>query len=332
MQLLQRIDLMARLCEYMQNGNNEFELIKEKAYRENPWFIPEFITLAVNNISNNFLQKDKLSVWAKAYNVPDENNAAKSTGIVMAGNIPLVGFHDLLCVFITGNYAVIKPSSKDVVLIKHIMQKLCEWETTIQECVSFAEKLKGCDAYIATGSNNSGRYFEYYFGKYPSIIRKNKTSVAILDGSESPEQLEKLTDDIQLYFGLGCRNVTKLYVPVDYYFIPLLEAFKKYGHFMDFHKYKHNYDYYLALLIMNNKFYMTDGSLMLTENESLFTPVGQINYSYYSDLNQLKNELSKNAAIQCITGKDFIAYGDAQSPSLTDYADGVDTMQFLSSL
>lgn len=332
MQLQQRIELLVRLGEYMQNGNNEFELIKEKAYRENPWFIPEFIHEAAANISNNFLKKNKLSDWVSKYHIPEQNTAPKTVGVVMAGNIPLVGFHDLLSVFITGHYAVIKPSSKDVVLIKHLVQKLYEWEITIQNYISFAETLKGCDAYIATGSNNSGRYFEYYFGKYPSIIRKNKTSVAILDGTESNELLEKLADDIQLYFGLGCRNVTKLYVPVDYDFMPLLEALKKYGHFMEFHKYKHNYDYYLALLIMNNKFYMTEGSLILTENESLFTPVGQINYSYYQDKEQLTKELSKNEEIQCITGEGFIAFGNAQLPSLTDYADGVDTMQFLCNL
>ncbi|CAN5538562.1 acyl-CoA reductase [soil metagenome] len=332
MQLQQRIDLLVLLGEYMQNDNNELELIKEKAYRENPWFIPEFINLAIANIAKSFLHKEKLAAWVAQYDIPEENTSQKTVGIVMAGNIPMVGFHDLLCVFITGHNAVIKPSSKDIILIKHLVQKLYEWEVTIQNYISFAETLKGCEAYIATGSNNSGRYFEYYFGKYPSIIRKNKTSVAILDGAESNEQLEKLTDDVQLYFGLGCRNVTKLYVPVDYDFIPLLTAFKKYEHFMDFHKYKHNYDYYLALLIMNNKFYMTDGSLMLTENESLFTPVGQINYSYYSDSNQLKTELNKDEAIQCITGKDFTAFGDAQSPSLTDYADGIDTMLFLKSL
>ena len=332
MQLQQRIDLIVRLGEYMQNGNNEFELIKEKAYRENPWFIPEFINHAVNSIANNFLQKDKLGEWSDCYGIPEENKAPKTVGIVMAGNIPLVGFHDLLCVFINGHYAVIKPSSKDAVLIKHLVQKLYEWEVTLQNYISFAETLKGCDAYIATGSNNSGRYFEYYFGKYPSIIRRNKTSVGVLDGSESKQELERIADDIQMYFGLGCRNVTKLFIPRNYDFMPLLEAVKKYDRFMDFHKYRHNYDYQLALLIMNNKFYMTDGSLILTENESLFTPVSRVNYSFYNDPVELKTGLDKNEDIQCLTGHRFIAFGSAQSPSLTDYADKTDTMLFLSKL
>lgn len=332
MQLQQRIDLLVRLGEYMQNGSNEFSVIKEKAHNENPWFIPEFIDLAIKNICTNFLQKDKLEEWAESYNLPGENNDPKTVGIVMAGNIPLVGFHDFLCVFITGHHAFIKPSSKDVVLIKHLVEKLYEWEANVQNLVSFAEIIKGCHAYIATGSNNSGRYFEYYFGKYPSIIRKNRTSVAVLDGTETKETLEKLTDDIQLYFGLGCRNVTKLFIPQGYDFMNFLSALKKYDHLMEFHKYKHNYDYNLALLIMNNKFYMTDGSLILTENDPVFSPVSQVNYSFYHNIHELIKTLEKNTDIQCIVANDGIPFGKAQSPLLTDYADGIDTIKFLSTL
>lgn len=332
MQLQQRIDLLVRLGEYMQNDNNEFRLVKEKAQRENPWFVTEFIDLSVKNIAVEFLQREKLVSWIKKYDLPLENNQPKTVGIVMAGNIPLVGFHDLLCVFITGNVALIKPSSKDLVLINHLVQKMIQWEPLVAECISFAEILKGCDAYIATGSNNSGRYFEYYFGKFPSIIRRNRTSVAILDGNESVETLEKLADDIQLYFGLGCRNVTKLFLPKDYDFTNLLNAVKKYDRFMDFHKYKHNYDYQLALLIMNNKFYMTDGSLILAENDSVFSPVSQVNYSFYENKNEVREALDKNEDIQCIVSSTYTDFGKAQSPSLTEYADGVDTMKFLSTL
>jgi hypothetical protein len=332
MQISQRIDLLVRLGEYMQNGNNEFELVKENAYRENPWFVTEFIDMAVANIANNFLQKDKLNAWVDSYNIPEEKKLPKTIGIVMAGNIPLVGFHDLLSVFVSGHSAIVKPSSKDIILIKHLVQKLQEWGETTRYLISFAEILKDCDAYIATGSNNSGRYFDYYFGKYPSIIRRNKTSVAILDGSESPADLELLADDMQSYFGLGCRNITKLYVPQNYDFMPLLSAVKKYDRFMEFHKYKHNYDYQLALLLMNNKFYMTDGSLILTENESLFAPVSQVNYSFFDDEAELKNSLYQHKDVQCIIGHGFIPFGKAQSPSLTDYADEKDTLLFLSKL
>ncbi len=250
----------------------------------------------------------------------------------MAGNIPLVGFHDFLCVFVSGHKAIIKPSSKDEVLIKYIAQKFFEWNNDAKNYISFRENLKNCDAYIATGSNNSSRYFEYYFSKYPNIIRKNRTSVAVLQGDETKEDLSLLADDMQLYYGMGCRNVTKLFVPKDYDFIALLDALKKYNYFIDFHKYKNNYDYQLALLIMNRKFYMTNDSIILTENESVFAPVSQVNYSFYDDLKTAAESLKNNADIQCIVGKNFIPFGTAQSPSLTDYADGMDTMQFLKQL
>lgn len=250
----------------------------------------------------------------------------------MAGNIPLVGFHDFLSVFLSGHSMTIKTSSKDEFLIKHLIKKLYEWENTIQNQVSFAEQLKGCDAYIATGSNNSGRYFDYYFGKYPNIIRRNRTSVAILDGTETEKELESLADDIQLYFGLGCRNITQLHVPEGYDFIPLLDTLKKYAYLMDYHKYKHNYDYHLALLIMGNKYYMNNDSIIITENISPFSPVSQVHYRFYSDKKQLEKELSDHQDIQCIVGKGHVPFGQAQFPSLMDYADGEDTMAFLKSL
>ena len=331
MDLQHRIDIMVRLGEYMQNDNEIFKSVKQKAQFENQWFTQEFIDLAVDNITNNFLQKDKLEAWTKKYNVK-ENVADKNIGIVMAGNIPLVGFHDLLCVFISGYNAIIKPSSKDEVLIKHLVEKMSEWDETIVQKISFAAQLKGCDAYIATGSNNSARYFEYYFSKYPSIIRRNRTSIAVIDNTETKQELEKLGDDIQTYFGLGCRNVTKLYVPHKYDFIPLLDALKKYDYFIDFHKYKHNFDYQLALLIMNSKFYMNNGSVLLTENESSFSPVSQVNYEYYENRNSLDERLKSDDDIQCIIGHNFLNFGSAQSPQLNDYADGIDTMKFLNEL
>ena len=331
MQLKQRIDLMVRLGEYMENESSEFAAVKEKAFRENAWFTTPFINIAINNIVTNYLSGTLLEKWVDLYQVAGENTNPKTVGIVMAGNIPLVGFHDMLCVFITGNRALIKASSKDNVLIHHIVAKLCEWNDAAAGLLVFAETLKNCDAYIATGSNNSGRYFEYYFGKYPSIIRRNKTSVAILDGTETTGQLESLADDMQLFFGLGCRNVTKLFVPENYDFIPLLQAAKKYETILDFHKYKHNYDYQLALQIMNNKFYMTGGSLIFVENESIFAPVSQVNYTYYKDKVSLET-LTIHPDIQCIVGNNFTPFGNAQSPALNDYADGVDTMQFLTGL
>lgn len=330
--LQERIELMARLGRYMKEDGPEFREVKERAYRENQWFVPEFVEQAVTAIVQRFLDPALLRAWVAGYNVPDEQASPKTVGLVMAGNIPLVGFHDFLCVFISGHSVVIKTSSKDEILIRHLVKKLYEWEITIQNTVSFAERLKNCDAYIATGSNNSGRYFDYYFGKYPHIIRRNRTSVAILDGNETREELDALANDIQLYFGLGCRNVTQLLVPKAYDFIPLLDALRKYGHFLDFHKYKHNYDYHLALLIMGNKYYMNNESVILTENVSPFSPVSQVHYSFYSDKTEAEQVVQNNHDIQCVVGHNHLPFGSAQSPELTDYADGVDTMQFLMGL
>lgn len=330
--LQERIQLLARLGEYMLNKEEEWLSVQDRAYRENAWFIPEFIEKAVTQIATRFLQPELLFDWAQQYEIPNDQTNSKNVGIVMAGNIPLVGFHDFLSVFVSGHSMTIKTSSKDEFLIKHLIKKLYEWDNTIQNQVSFAEQLKGCDAYIATGSNNSGRYFDYYFGKYPNIIRRNRTSVAILDGTETEQELELLADDIQLYFGLGCRNITQLNVPEGYDFIPLLDILKKYAYLIDYHKYKHNYDYHLALLIMGNKYYMNNDSIILTENSSPFSPVSQVHYRFYADKKQLEEELSGNQDIQCIVGKGQVPFGQAQFPGLMDYADGVDTMAFLKSL
>ena len=330
--LQERIGLLSRLGQYILSNTPDWQEVKERAYRENQWFVPEFINKASEQIAQSFLDEDNLTAWANQYQIPDALSHPKQVGIVMAGNIPLVGFHDFLCVFVSGNISVIKPSSKDEVLIKHLIAKLYEWDVRIQNWVSFADKLKGLDAYIATGSNNSSRYFDYYFGKYPHIIRKNRTSVAILDGSESQETLSLLADDVLQYFGLGCRNVTQVYVPENYDFQPLLAALKKYPEFIDYHKYKHNYDYHLALLIMGGKYYMNNDLMVLTENASPFSPVSQLHFAYYQNKQMLIEQLQKDEAIQCIVGVGLIPFGHAQTPGLSDYADGIDTMEFLTGL
>jgi hypothetical protein len=332
MQLQQRIDLLVRLGIYMSSNDDSWQEAKKKASIENSWFMPEFIELATKNIVGEFLQIEKLKNWAALYKIPDENNSPKNVGLIMAGNIPLVGFHDFICVFISGNRQIIKPSSKDAVLIRHLVQQLISYDPEAKDYISFSEMLKGCDAYIATGSNNSARYFEYYFSKYPNIIRRNRTSVAILDGSESKEDLEKLSDDIYLYFGLGCRNITKLYVPENYDFVPLIETMKKYNYVIDGHKYKNNYDYQLAILIINRKYYMTDGSVILTENNSVFSPIGMLHFEHYKNLKNVIDLLTDDKHIQCIVSKERTSFGQAQQPSLTEYADGIDTMKFLLSL
>ena len=332
MDLQQRINLMVQLGKYMLSSDEEWLVIKDKAARANAWFTEDFVNLSVSNIANQFLKEEQLVNWVNKYKVNNIQSIPKNVGVVMAGNIPLVGFHDFLCVFISGHQQTIKASSKDDVLIKFLIKKLYEWEITVQNDVGFAENLKNCEAYIATGSNNSSRYFEYYFGKYPNIIRRNRTSVAVLDGTESVQDLDKLSDDIQLYFGLGCRNVTKLYVPKNYNFIPLLNALRRFDHYFLYHKYKHNYDYQLAILMMGNKFYMTNETVVFAENESIFSPVSQVNYEFFDDTTALTDKLLGNNDIQCIVGKDFTPFGMAQQPTLTDYADGIDTMAFVTKL
>ncbi len=332
MNLQYRINLLFRLREYILSNAEPWQEAKEKARQENGWFIPEFVDLAVRNITDSFLGKETLDNWTRSYQLPPTVQDPKTIGIVMAGNIPLVGFHDLLSVFISGHKAFVKLSSKDETLITHLVEKMSELNEEIKECIRFSEMLKGCDAYIATGSSNSSRYFEYYFGKYPNIIRRNRTSVAILSGNETDEELEKLADDVYQYFGRGCRNVTKIYVPDNYDFIRLLDIFKKYNYLADHHKYKNNYDYNLALHIMNKKFYMTNGSILLVEDVSLFSPISELNYEFYSNANILQTSLRSHKDIQCIISRNNIPFGQAQGPSVNDYADGIDTMAFLKAL
>jgi len=298
MKLQNRIALLSTLKEYLIENGEELQRIKHSASVHNGWFTIEFIDIAIKNITEQFLDTEKLTVWISHYFL-DDTIVPKNVGIVMAGNIPLVGFHDFLCVFISGHKQTIKLSSKDDILLKHLVSKMCTWDAAVADYISFAAILKGCDGYIATGSNNSARYFDYYFAKYPSIIRKNRTSVAILRGDESIESLEKLSDDIHIFFGLGCRNVTKIYVPQEYDFVHLLQSFHQYKYFADHHKYRNNYDYNLTIQIMNNRFYMTNNSILLVSSNQLFSP---------------------------------IPFGKVQTPGLFDYADGIDTMQFLLTL
>ncbi len=331
MNLQNRIELLQKLKNYLEDNDTEWQEVKANATAHNGWFIPGFIDLALQNICSAFLDTDKLTAWANHYHL-DDNINGKNIGLVMAGNIPLVGFHDFLCVFVSGHTQTIKLSGKDDVLLKHLVQKLYSWDISVQNYISFAEMLKGCDAYIATGSNNSARYFEQYFAKYPSIIRRNRTSAAILNGKESEEELNKLSDDVHLYFGLGCRNVTKIFVRAGYDFVPLLKAFDKYKYFADHHKYKNNYDYQLSIALMNNIYYMTNESTLLIESEEIFSAISQLNYSFYDNAEKVTALLKDNSDVQCIVGQQHTPFGQAQQPGLFDYADGVDTMQFLLSL
>jgi hypothetical protein len=323
---------MGQLREYMLGDTADWANAKTMAEQKNPWFTQEFIEKSVFAIANSFLHIQQLEEWSAKYEIPDHRENAKNVGIVMAGNIPMVGFHDMLCTFISGHNAIIKVSSKDDVLIPALIRFLHLNYPETESKIRISEQLKGCDAYIATGGNQAATHFEYYFSKYPSIIRKNRTSVAILSGSESEADLYKLSDDVHLYFGLGCRNVTKIYVPHGYDFIKLIQSFNRYGYFIEHHRYKNNYDYQLSLLLLNNKPYMSSEGTLLTEESSIFSPLGMMYYEFYDNREELIGQLKTKSEIQCIVGKDEIEPGEAQSPGLSDYADGVDTMTFLCGL
>jgi hypothetical protein len=256
----------------------------------------------------------------------------------MAGNIPLVGFHDLLCVLITGHKLIAKLSSQDTVLMKFIGEQLKKINPKFSEQLFFEERLNGVEAVIATGSDNTSRYFEYYFRNIPSIIRKNRTSCAILMGEEPIEELQKLGMDMFSYFGLGCRNVSKIFIPEGYEVSKLLMAWEKYKGVVNHHKYANNYDYQKCLLLMNQTQFYDGGQVLLVESTSLVSPISVVYYEQYKNLEELKGNLqSLEEKIQCIVSAKgwypkSIAFGEAQSPQLVDYADNVDTMKFLTGL
>jgi hypothetical protein len=325
----QRIDLMEEMGRYMLSGDLQWQEVKELASHRNAWFSAAHVEEAVGNIARYFLAPGLLAAWLLAYTLPAE---PRTVGIVMAGNIPLVGFHDFLCGFMSGHRLMLKLSSKDDVLIRHLIAWMTERYPALSDQITIAERLNGCDAYIATGSNNTARYFEQYFGKYPHIIRQNRTSVAVLTGRETDEQLMALAKDVYMYYGLGCRSITQICVPQGYDFERLLRIFSQYDYYADLNKYKNNYDYHLALYLLNRVPYMSNASLLLVENELPFSAVSVLHYRYYNHLEEIAETLRQSADIQTISGEGFTPFGASQCPTLADYADGVDTMAFLCSL
>jgi hypothetical protein len=326
----EKVAALVRLGQYLSGNDPALQAMKDRAFQANGWFTHEFIDTSLHNICRYYLNESQLDSWLTNYPAPAA--VPRAVGIVAAGNIPLVGFHDWLCGFLSGHQVRVKLSSKDTVLMQHVIDKMSEWYPAYAQQTQVQDMLKNCDAYIATGSNNSARYFHYYFAQYPHIIRRNRTSVAILDGTETREELEALADDIMIYFGLGCRNVTKVFVPEGYNFEDLLTGLRKYAYLADHHKYKNNYDYNLALILLNNSPYMANDNILLQESASLFSPLSVLHYSYYTDAAVLQAELNTSEDLQCIVGHGFTPFGKAQEPGLADYADGVDTMRFLTGL
>ena len=343
MKLQERLDILAELGHYLRSGGDaDLDAAIRQSSIENQWFTEENIRSALKAIAEQFLDRDKLVAWVEQYPMADPGYPEKTIALIMAGNIPLVGFHDWLCVFASGQRAKVKLSDKDKRLLPLLVQKMGQWRQDSWAYTEFLlenDRMKDFDAVIATGSNNTARYFEQYFGKYPHIIRRNRNSVAVLTGMETIAELYALGRDIFSYFGLGCRNVSKLYVPHGYQFDTLLETLHEYREMIHHNKYKDNFDYNFTLFIINNIPHKNNGCLLLKEDTSLQARIASVHYEYYDDLNDLDQLLaSKKDEIQCVVGKvqlqqmPVLAFGQSQEPGLRDYADGVDVMEFLSVL
>ena len=310
-----------------------FSMQLKRAKDYNGWFTQDNILYAFESWSK-LLTKNELDNWTLNYTLED---TTKNVAIIMAGNIPLVGFHDFLSVLISGNSVLVKQASNDKHFLPLVAKYLEYVEPSFKNKITFREdKLTNFDAAIATGSNNTARYFDYYFGKYPNIIRKNRNSVAVLTGDETENELKGLGEDIFRYFGLGCRSVSKIFVPKGYNFDQLFGAIYGYSDIINYKKYQNNYDYNKAVYLMSEFNLLENGFLMLKEDASYSSPIASLFYEYYEDLNQLQRKLDNDADnIQCVvsnTLKNAIRFGETQQPSLTDYADGVDTLEFLSKL
>lgn len=312
-------------------------LIENEQYH-NAWFTPANVSEAVTAIGNMLNQAD-LTTWLSKY-VLETGKPSKNVGLILAGNIPLVGLHDVLCVIASGNKALIKASSQDARLIKAVLEKLVAIDPDFAGSFSFVDRLEGFDAIIATGSNNSSRYFDYYFGKVPNIIRKNRNSIAVLGGKETAAELFNLGHDILDYYGLGCRNVSKILVPEGYDFTFFFESIEDHKAIINHHKYNNNYDYNKSIYLVNGDKHFDNGFLMVKEDDRLTSPLSVLFFNYYHDMAGVENIIDQNVEnIQCIVSKlplqvtnQVVGFGQSQQPKLWDYADGVDTMEFLSSL
>ncbi len=328
MNLDDRVAVFRELGEKIKSlSKDEIGDLSNKAKNTNPWFIEENVTNALEGISF-MLEEEKLKKWTSSYTISE--NIPKVVGIVMAGNIPLVGFHDLLCVLISGHFAAIKPSSDDHELTKTLIQWIEEIEPRFKKNLEIRDQLTDVDAVIATGSDNTSRYFEYYFKDIPHIIRKNRTSVAVLDGNELPEDLSNLGEDIFSYFGLGCRNVSKVFTPLGFDLRDVFPHFESFDNCIDHHKYRNNYDYHKSIYLVNKTPHLDTGFLLTISTDDLVSPVSVLYHQEYDSEENLSKVLeAQQDKIQCVIGKGYIPFGDAQRPELWDYADNIDTMKFL---
>ena len=333
-----RIDAFATLGEIMSKGAagagtglaGRFTALAGTLFQSNPWFTPENARRALSATGNS-LTREKLTGWLSAYPGIREGHEPVNVGVVMAGNIPMVGFHDLLCVLITGNRLQARLSTKDEIMMRAVADALAEIEPGFGPAIEMTtERLKGFGKVIATGSNNTSRYFEYYFRNVPSIIRRNRNSIAILDGTETETELELLGDDIFSYFGLGCRNVSKLWLPAGYDPATLLPRWERFAELRSHYKYDVNYDHHRAVMMVNRERFTDGGFVLLRESSSLTPPMAVVHYEFYNAGTDPATGPEMTAGmLQCIAGHGHLPFGTTQQPELWDYADNTDTISFL---
>ncbi|OBW41271.1 Acyl-CoA reductase (LuxC) [Chryseobacterium sp. MOF25P] len=323
-------EFLAKNSEYYNENDVEFQQVLKKSEIENPWFAADNQKYALKQWSE-LLTQENINEWLQHYS---PSKTTKKVGLILAGNIPLVGLHDVISVILSNHIPLIKLSSKDKTMLPFLLKK---WSEFSEEAINFkfVERLENFDAVIATGSNNTARYLEYYFKNHLSIIRKNRTSIAVLKGDETEEELKLLAHDIFQYFGLGCRNVTRIFIPQDFVIDRLFESFIDFKEIINHNKYANNYDYNRAVYLLNQDKFWDNNFVMLKEDAQLFSPLSVINFSRYSSLDEVKDFISENEEnIQCVVAKNelginSIQFGEAQNPGLNTYADNVDTMKFL---
>ncbi|HET9488068.1 MAG TPA: acyl-CoA reductase [Chryseosolibacter sp.] len=334
MTIEERLAAFEKLGEYLYAiDGDDYDSLIDNVKNENPWFTPGSVNLALEGV-RRYLDPSRMRKWVSRYQVSPAT--AKQIAVIMAGNIPLAGFHDFLCVLISGHSIMMKLSSKDSVLPTFVAEKLVEIEPRFQPKISMPARLKNFDAVIATGSDNSSRYFNYYFGKYPNIIRKNRTSCAVLTGFETEEDLRLLGRDVFTYFGLGCRNVSKIFIPGEFDPVKLVRAWDIYIDIIHHNKYHNNYEYQKSILLVNKIPFYDSGFVILHENTKLVSPISVVYLERYKDRDDLTAKLGMvSDKIQCVVGNtepQHIPFGQAQAPELWDYADRIDTLGFLQAL
>lgn len=322
-----KIKFLVQLGIQIQNDPLLSEII-QFAYIKNNWFTPEYCRKSIDNIIKYYLQEDLLEAFLSHY---PKKKYSGNIALILAGNIPLVGFHDLLCAYLVGENIQVKLSHKDEVLMKYFIEKLNSIDPNAN--INITERLENIGKIIATGSENTNRYFEYYFRKYPHLLRSNRTSIAVLDGKETDEQLDAFMDDIFLYFGLGCRNVSKIFIPEAYPLNKIFEKAEKYKEVFNHQKFMNNFEYHKTLYLLSKIPFLTNDFFILKEDIAIFSPISILFYEYYTSLDTVEERitLEKNR-IQCILSnclEGATPFGDSQMPTLSDFADGVDTIDFL---